>query len=84
MAASLYYKIKLYFEHTIYKVDVFNNLLFLLHPCRNIVWIVMNEYVSAIIEGYTVAEESCRESQGEWSHNSQWMQEILAPIFQSN
>ena len=36
------------------------------------------------MEGYTVDEESHRESQGEWSQNSQWMQEMAAPIFRSN
>jgi hypothetical protein len=36
------------------------------------------------MEGYTADEESRRDSQGEWSQTSEWMQEMAAPIFRSN
>ena len=36
------------------------------------------------MEGYVGDEESRRESQGEWSQNSEWMQEMAASIFSSN
>jgi hypothetical protein len=36
------------------------------------------------MEGYTVDEESRREFEGEWSQNSQWMQEMAAPIVNRN
>jgi hypothetical protein len=37
------------------------------------------------MEGYSPDEDSFKESQGqEWSQNSQWMQEIAAPIFRTN
>jgi hypothetical protein len=36
------------------------------------------------MEGYTVDEESRRELEGEWSQNSQWMQEMAAPIVNIN
>ena len=38
----------------------------------------------AKMEGYSADEESRRDSQGEWSQNSQWIQEMAAPIFRSN
>ena len=33
------------------------------------------------MEGYGGDGGSQRESQGEWSQNSEWMQEMAAPIF---
>jgi hypothetical protein len=39
----------------------------------------------AEVEGYFVDEESRRESKGEWSQNSEWMQQrVLIPNFREN
>jgi hypothetical protein len=36
------------------------------------------------MEGYFVDEEPRRESQGEWSQNSEWMQRVSIPNFREN
>ena len=36
------------------------------------------------MERYFVDEEPCRESQGEWSQNLEWMQQISIPNFREN
>lgn len=68
MAALFNYRIMLYFEISIYKVVVFNNLSFLLHVCYDIARVELGDFLFfynffSIIEGYTTDEESYRELQ---------------------
>ena len=36
------------------------------------------------MKGYATHEKSSRESHGEWSHHSYWMQEMTTPILKNN
>ena len=65
MMALFYYILTLYFEIAIEKVVVCSILSFLLHPCSSMVWMVLCQFFSQNMEGYTVDEESCGKSQGE-------------------
>lgn len=73
----------LYYPKILYKVVVFNKFSFF---CEHvgIVCVILCELFLAIMEEYIIDQDSRMNSQGKWSQNSQWMQDMIPLIFKIN